>query len=153
MRRQLRLVTSCEDEPFLKIAFATDDGQQVNQHFGTTSSLAIYGVQPDSFRLLEAAEFDDQIHQQTDDKLKAKLDFLDGCIAVYCRACGASAVKQLIEKQVQPLKVVDDVLIKNLIKAFQRELSEGPSSWLAKAIDRQRSFSEFDKDSDRLKDI
>ncbi len=152
LRRQLRVISDEPEQAWLRIAFATDDGEHVNQHFGTTESLAIYGVQPDSYTLLEAAQFDDQTKEQTDDKLAAKLDFLTDCVAVYCRACGASAVKQLLDQHVQPLKVVDDTLIKNLISAFQKELSEGPSSWLARAIQRQHDLNEYRIESDGMND-
>lgn len=63
---------------------------------------------------------------------------LDGCVAVYCRACGASAVRQLLAGNVQPVKVGEDATIVDLLAALQAELREGPSSWLAKAIERQR---------------
>ena len=131
-------VVGGEDETILKIAFATSDGKNVNQHFGSSQSFAIYGINLELSNFLSIAEFTGIDDEGTDDKLAAKLDFLDGCVAVYCRACGASAVRQLLERNIQPLKCVDDSPIKELVKAFQRELNEGPSSWLAKAIMRQQ---------------
>ena len=61
---------------------------------------------------------------------------LDGCIAVYCRACGASAVRQLLAIGVQPVKVAEAARIDELLDSLQAELREGPSTWLAKAIRR-----------------
>ena len=134
-------VVGGQDELSLKIAFATDNGSTVNQHFGTAKSFAVYGINPDSFRLITIAEFEGYDADSADDKLAAKLAFLDGCLAVYCRACGASAVRQLLDRHIQPLKVSDESSIDELIRAFQRELNEGPSSWLAKAIMRQHGIS------------
>ena len=143
LKRSLSVVGNSDGNLDLKIAFATDDGMSVNQHFGTTKAFAVYGINPERYQLITVAEFEGFDAEGVDDKLIAKLEFLDGCIAVYCRACGASAVSQLLDRHIQPLKVVDDLSIKELLNAFQRELNEGPSSWLAQAIKRQRSDNAF----------
>ncbi|WP_339075258.1 NifB/NifX family molybdenum-iron cluster-binding protein [Teredinibacter turnerae] len=142
LTRRFSVVGSRDEAVGLKIAFATDDGEFVNQHFGSSRSFVIYNITPDGSHIESIAEFGGIEDNQVDDKLIAKLEFLQDCIAVYCRACGASAIRQLLESQVQPLKVVEDTPIKALIKAFQRELQEGPSSWLARAINRQKSMGD-----------
>jgi nitrogen fixation protein NifX len=137
--RQLRVVgdeNPDSGEPLLKVAFATADGKIVDQHFGFAAAFAIYGLNPDRVEFLSITEFS-TVNPDTEDKLVNKLRLLEGCIAVYCRACGASAIRQLLEQGVQPVKVADDTEIPELIKALQNELRQGPSSWLAKAIARQ----------------
>lgn len=124
-----------EDNTLMRVAFASSDNRHVDQHFGSASQLAIYGVNPDHYSLLQLVAFD-EISSEDDDKLVEKLEALDECIAVYCRACGASAVRQLHSQGVQPVKVNDGSDIRDLITALQQELKEGPSSWLAKAIKR-----------------
>ena len=59
-------------------------------------------------------------------KLEEKLKTLRRlCGSVLPEQCGASAVRQLLDRQIQPLKVVDNSSIKELIMAFQKELKEG----------------------------
>src|SRR5690606_14841676 len=130
-----------DDGTLLKVAFATSNSQTVDQHFGSAQSFAIYGVNPESTQLLGVSEFGQLEQDGNEDKLATKLDLLDGCVAVYCRACGASAVRQLLARNVQPIKVAEDATIIDLLAALQAELREGPSSWLAKAIERQRAPS------------
>ncbi len=149
LTRQFSVVGG-EDTAILRIAFATDDGQNVNQHFGSSKSFVIYGVNLTASSLIGVAEFCPIDDEEVDDKLAAKLEFLDGCVAVYCRACGASAVRQLLDRHVQPLKVASDSLIADLIKAFQRELVEGPSSWLAKAIMHQQGVDIYSFEQGQL---
>lgn len=122
----------------LKIAFATSDMAHVNQHFGSAKSFAVYAVNPDGAKLLEASEFGQLDQDGNEDKLAAKLAVLEGCAAVYCHAVGASAVKQLVACGVQPVKVSDNVAIRDLIEMLQDEMRSGPSAWLAKAIDKQK---------------
>ncbi|SMF28506.1 nitrogen fixation protein NifX [Alteromonadaceae bacterium Bs31] len=139
--RQFSIVGKEDQSLGLKVAFASDDGKNVNQHFGSSRSILIYTLTPDTAELTSVAEFSPLGEQETDDKLAVKMKYLEGCAAVYCRACGASAIRQLLEQHIQPLKVVEDVSIKDLIKAFQRELLEGPANWLARAIGRQQNGS------------
>lgn len=144
--RQLKVVTDDDEATLLKVAFATSDGVSVNQHFGSAKSFAVYGIDFNNAHLLEMAEFGALAQDGNEDKLVTKLKLLEECIAVYCRACGASAVRQLLELNVQPIKVSEDTSIKNLISALQMELSQGPSGWLAKAISQQQRVdaSRFD---------
>lgn len=134
--RTLQVVDDQDNSTLLKVAFATSDNQQVDQHFGSARTFAIYGVDIDSARLLQMAAFA-EIKAEDEDKLAEKLRVLEGCIAVYCRACGASAVRQLLVRSIQPVKVNDGTDIRGLISALQQELRDGPSSWLAKAMHRQ----------------
>ena len=122
----------------LRIAFATSNMTHVNQHFGSAKSFAIYAINPDESRLLEASQFGHLDQDGNEDKLAAKILILEGCAAVYCHAIGASAVRQLVARGVQPVKVTDDVAISDLVEMLQNEMRSGPSSWLAKAIAQQK---------------
>ncbi len=134
--RQFQILTDDDDTTLLKVAFASSDGKVVDQHFGSAISFAVFGVDLDQHRLLTVTEFEEFDKDNSDDKLVSKLALLEGCIAVYCRACGASAVRQLLTQGVQPVKVSEGTTIEYLLESLQQELREGPSSWLAKAIQR-----------------
>ena len=136
--RQLRVLSDDSDIVMLRVGFASSDGHIVDQHFGSARAFAIYGLNPDRAYMESLVEFDTPEQDATEDKLMHKLALLNGCIAVYCRACGASAVRQLLAQNIQPVKVTDDTPIAELIEALQTELREGPSSWLAKAIKRNQ---------------
>lgn len=135
MTRQLHVLED-DDGTLLKVAFASSDRECVDQHFGSAQSFVIYGVNPDKARLLSVSEFGDLAQDGNEDKLATKMNVLEGCIAVYCLACGASAVKQLLARGIQPIKVPEVADIPPLISGLQAELRSGPSSWLAKAIAR-----------------
>ncbi|MEW8498888.1 MAG: nitrogen fixation protein NifX, partial [Candidatus Thiodiazotropha taylori] len=59
---------------------------------------------------------------------------LNGCIAVYSQAVGASAINQLKLKGIQPVKISPGASISSLLESLQQELREGPGSWLARAV-------------------
>lgn len=145
--RRLQVLDDSGDSNLIKVAFATSDRTEVDQHFGSALSFVIYGVGPDVSRLLQVSEFNDVAQDGNEDKLAEKFELLDGCIAVYCRACGASAVRQLLARGIQPVKVSEGAEISDMISGLQQELQEGPSAWLAKAIRRQQQVtpSRFDE--------
>ncbi len=133
--RQLQVIGDEDDSTLLRVAFASADRELVDQHFGSSRSFAIYGVNPERVRLLSVAEFE-EAEDGNEDRLASKLALLQGCIAVYCRACGASALRQLLQAGIQPVKVAESSRIDELLEALQVELRQGPSTWLAKAIRR-----------------
>jgi nitrogen fixation protein NifX len=122
----------------IKVAFATKDLKTVNQHFGSAQTFAVYAVNPERTELVEVAEFGQLEQDGNEDKLGAKIDLLNGCAAVYCQAVGASAIRQLVAKGIQPVKVYEGSLITDLVRDLQEELISGPSAWVAKALARQR---------------
>ena len=123
----------------LKVAFATSDMVTVNQHFGSAKSFAVYAVNKDQTQLMEAAQFGVLSQDGNEEKLSVKMALLEGCAAVYCQAIGASAINQLISKGIQPVKVHEGSKITDLLVDLQTELTVGPSSWLAKAINKYKN--------------
>lgn len=120
LQRHLRLVGNKTEEGVmmsrpLRIAFATDDLQHVNQHFGATRGFAIYTVNEEHAELVEATQFSKYQQDHNEDKLAAKMEMLQQCAAVYCQAVGSSAIHQLLAAGIQPLKVEFNTPIARLI--------------------------------------
>ncbi|MFI3136294.1 MAG: NifB/NifX family molybdenum-iron cluster-binding protein [Methylococcaceae bacterium] len=143
LTRHMHVVQTEEEMKFmetaLKIAFATSDMQTVNQHFGSAKSFAVYAVDPDHSKMLEAAQFGELSQDGNEAKLSIKIDLLEGCAAVYCQAIGASAINQIIARGIQPVKVHEGSKITDLIVDLQNEMKAGPSSWVAKAIHKPKN--------------
>lgn len=142
LTRRLQLVASNNDmsadadwlESAVRVAFASSDMKHVDQHFGAAEGFSIFAIDQDRSVLLEVAEFGQLDMDGNEDKLAEKITVLDGCIAVYSQAIGASAINQLKAKQIQPLKVSPGAAIDGLLESLQEELRQGPGSWLARAI-------------------
>jgi nitrogen fixation protein NifX len=124
-------------ETAVKVAFATSDMKHVDQHFGASEAFAIYAIDQHEAHLIEVVQFGQLDMDGTEDKLASKIDALRDCIAVYCLAIGASAVNQLRPKGIQPVKVSAGTPLTQAVCSLQTEMREGPSAWLARAIDSQ----------------
>ena len=138
LTRRLQLVGCTTEDQWmttaLKVAFATSDMAHVDQHFGAAQAFAIYALDQDKSCFVEAVEFGQLSMDGNEDKLIDKIEALDGCIAVYSQAVGASAINQLKARGIQPVKVSPGAAICGLLASLQEELRQGPGSWLARAI-------------------
>jgi len=130
-------------ETTLMVAFATRDRRHVNQHFGAAEAFATYAVGMGRSSLLEVVQFLEAPQDGNDGKLGAKIALLKSCVAVYCEAVGASAIRQLIACGIQPIKVDEGARIDDLIAQLQQEWRAGPAGWLAKAIRGRDDESRF----------
>jgi nitrogen fixation protein NifX len=83
---------------------------------------------------VEAVEFMDAVQDGFEGKLAAKIDLLHGCAAVYCNAAGASAIRQLLARGIQPLKVEPGTAIEDLLQGLRASLAGSPPAWLARRI-------------------
>jgi len=130
----------------VKIAFATSDRRAVNQHFGAAEAFAIYEFDEHESRLVEVAEFIETAMDGHEGKLAAKVALLTDCAAVYCNAVGASAIQQLLAKNIQPMRVDEGTLIDELLLGLQKNLLNEPPVWMAKHLKKQSNTAHFAAD-------
>ena len=121
----------------IKVAFATTDRLRVNQHFGAAEAFAIYEVTPDKATLVGIGEFAEEAMDGNEDKLIAKVDFLEGCAAVYVMAIGASAIKKLMAKGIQPIRTNEVDAVDDLLGEISKAMNEGGVAWVDRAVAAQ----------------
>jgi nitrogen fixation protein NifX len=145
--RRLQLVWSIRQEPeaVLKVAFASTDRTRVNQHFGAAEGFVVYEVTPEKAILVGVAEFAEEAMDGNEDKLGAKVDFLEGCAAVYVMAIGASAIKKLMAKGIQPIRVDEVDAIDDLLFDIAKAITEGGVAWVDRAIAAQTKAKSEDR--------
>ena len=146
--RHLRVLDCATDEDAmpngLKIAFASTDMRHVDQHFGSAKTFVMYEVDPDNATMTDAVEFGELAQDGNEDKLEAKIEALSSCAAVYVLAIGGSAISKLARIGVQPMKVQSGASITALVSELQDELRAGPSAWIARALQSEKSAARFD---------
>ena len=129
----------------LRVAFASTDRVRVNQHFGAAEGFAIYEVVPGRATLVGVAEFAEEAMDGNENKLGAKVDFLAGCAAVYVMAIGASAIKQLTAKGIQPIRVNEVDAVEELLRDISTAMTEGGVAWIDRAIAAQAKAAAGDR--------
>lgn len=129
----------------IKVAFASTDRTRVNQHFGAAEGFVIYEVTPDKATLVGVAEFAEEAMDGNEDKLGAKVDFLEGCAAVYVMAIGASAIKKLMAKGIQPIRINEIDTVDDLLVEISKAMTEGGVAWIDRALAAQAKEKSEDR--------
>lgn len=129
----------------IKIAFASSDRLRVDQHFGAAERFVIYEVTADKATLAGVAEFAPEAMDGNENKLGAKVDFLAGCAAVYVMAIGASAIKQLLARGIQPIRVGEVDSVYELLAEVGKAIEEGGVAWVDRALAAQAKARDGDR--------
>jgi len=128
----------------MKVAFATTDGINVDEHFGRAGMFAIYELTKDGYRFIEMRKFADgrdmeiedtkgmgEVH---DDRVQRKVDKLSDCKIVYLTEIGGPSAARLVKKGMMPIKVKEIVSIEESLQKLMETLKKSPPPWLRKAM-------------------
>ena len=131
----------------MKIAFATQDMQRVDAHFGWAKNIAVYEVSPEGFNLVEAIQFSGDLKEDgNEDKLSPKIEAIKDCAILYVAAIGGSAAARVVANKVHPVKVNEPESITVILGKLQDVLKGSPPPWLRKAMlkgaERELSFED-----------
>ncbi len=134
----------------MKVAFATQDLQRVDAHFGWAKNLAIYEISPEDYHFVEAVQFEGDLQEDgNEDKLAPKLDAIRDCAILYVAAIGGSGAARVVAQGVHPIKVQQPEPIPGLLDKLQEVLRGNPPPWLRKILSKgkQRKF-DFDDETE-----
>ncbi len=119
----------------MKIAFATQDKERVDAHFGWAKYIAIYEINAEGYRYLETHDFGGELAEDgNEDKLAPKLDVIMDCAIVYVAAIGGSAAARVVACKIHPVKVAGPEPILDILDKLQDVLKGTPPPWLRKAL-------------------
>lgn len=152
MKVTAQLIIPKVKDGFMRIAFATRDGINVDEHFGWARTFVLYDVSAESInragRIVFSSEELDE--RGNDDKLPGKIEALKCCHIVYSQAIGGPAAARLTRKKIQPLVVKGESSIEKLLEEFKKVLNGPMPPWLRKLVgkDDPERFRRFDEDEE-----
>ncbi len=119
----------------MKVAFATQDQQRVDAHFGWARHLAVYDISPEGYRFVQDFGFGEDLAEDgNEDKLAPKLAAIADCAIVYVAAIGGSAAARVVASKIHPIKVNQPEPILDILDKLQGVLQGTPPPWLRKAL-------------------
>jgi len=135
----------------MKVAFATQDQQRVDAHFGWAKHLAVYEVTPEGYHFLQDFGFGEELAEDgNEDKLAPKLEAVGDCAILYVAAIGGSAAARVVASKIHPIKVAQPESILDILDKLQDVLKGTPPPWLRKALEKDRGHvSDFEDDEVR----
>ncbi len=135
----------------MKVAFATQDLQRVDAHFGWAKNIAIYDVKASGYSFIETLTFDGDLQEDgNEDKLAPKLDAIKDCAILYVAAIGGSGAARVVASKIHPIKVAQPESIMDILDKLQDVVKGTPPPWLRKALlkDQEREFNFEDEVQD-----
>jgi len=127
----------------MKVAFATQDLERIDAHFGWAKNLAIYDLTPEGWSLDRVESFAGDLQEDGDeDKLAPKLEALQGVSILVVAAIGGSGAARVVAQNIHPMKVAEPEPIAGMLAKLQEVLKGTPPPWLRKIMARsgERSF-------------
>ena len=128
----------------MKVAFATTDEKNVNEHFGRAGSFAIYEMIEGGFRFIEIRKFAEGMDRTVmdsrdtgplhDSAVQNKVDRLADCKLIYLTEIGGPSAARLVKKGIMPMKIKEPVAIEKALQQLAETIKESPPPWLKKAM-------------------
>ena len=128
----------------MKIAFATTDEKNVDEHFGRAGKFVVYEVNGAGSRYLETRTFADgedravtstkDMGQAHEDAVQAKVEKLADCRLIYLTEIGGPSAARLVSKGIMPMKVKESGPIEKEVERLLALIRTSPPPWLKKAI-------------------
>jgi len=128
----------------MKVAFATTDGKQVDEHFGRAGMFAVYELTDQGSDFVELRKFSDGMDKSVtdtkdmgplhDSAVQAKVERLADCKLIYLTEIGGPSAARLIKKGIMPMKVKEIVSIESALNQLKNTIRQSPPPWLRKAM-------------------
>jgi len=128
----------------MKVAFATTDGKQVDEHFGRAGMFAVYELTDKGSFFVELRKFSDGMDKSVtdtkdmgplhDSAVQAKVERLADCKLIYLTEIGGPSAARLVKKGIMPMKVKEIVSIESALNQLKDTLKQSPPPWLRKAL-------------------
>ncbi len=135
------------DHDCLLVAFASMDGDMVDQHFGSAQAFYLYAISADHAEPVGSQNFAIEKKDGNEDKLKPKLAWLAGADIVYCGSIGGSATRQLLTLGIHPVLVKGGPDVEELVEELQAQLKGEADieDWLEKLMRKKEKSSDEDR--------
>lgn len=128
-------VQSYEEGEFadsIRLAFASNNAEELDGHFGSCRRFLIYQVSADEMRLIDVRHCN--VVEAASDKNAYRASLIKDCELLFVASIGGPAAAKVVRAGVHPVKYPAGGSIDERIKALQKVFVNAPPPWLAKAM-------------------
>lgn len=118
----------------VRIACASNDGINVDGHFGSCSQFMIYQVSADEVRLIDVRNTDIPGDLDVEDKNVFRAELIQDCQVLYVASVGGPAAAKIVKLGIHPIKLSAIDPIKEVVDQLQNVIAGTPPPWLAKVM-------------------
>lgn len=118
----------------VRIACASNDGINVDGHFGSCGQFMIYQVSADEARLIGMRGTDIPDDLVVDEKNVYRAELIQDCQVLYIASVGGPAAAKIVKLRIHPIKLSAIESIADIIGQLQSVIAYAPPPWLAKVM-------------------
>lgn len=115
----------------IRVACASNHGEELDGHFGSCEQFLVYQVSPTESRLVVIRSTLDADY--ADDRNASRAQLIADCQVVYVQSIGGPAAAKVVRAGVHPVKIPRPGSARNVLVRLQETLLS-PPPWLAKAM-------------------
>ena len=116
-------------ESILKVAFATNNLEEIDAHFGSTKQFAVYDISKTAGALSKVIRLEKKDTDETVASLK-------GVDIVYFTNIGPTAAAKIINSKIFPIKYKEVVGIKDEVEKLVNMLNDNPPPFIKKILQK-----------------
>lgn len=116
----------------VRVACASNRGEQLDGHFGSCRRFLIYQVSEAEGRLIDIRPIDEA--QASDDKNGYRASLISDCQLLFVASIGGPAVAKVVRAGAHPIKKPEAGSASEEISKLQGIIGAAPPPWLAKAM-------------------
>jgi nitrogen fixation protein NifX len=121
-----------DPQGFIRVAMASNNGDQLDGHFGSCQRFLVYQVSVDQLRLIDCREIDDRQAQEDRNGYRASL--IRDCQLLYVVSIGGPAAAKVVKHDIHPIKMPDGGNATTLLSELQQVIADKTPPWLAKVM-------------------
>lgn len=130
MNPEIKITSSNTSSGTIKVAFATNDAENIDAHFGSAKEFHVYTISTEGYEVVSIIK----IETKDTDKTVALLAGID---IVYFVNIGPTAAAKIIRKGVFPIKYKEVVGIEQELEKLKDMLGENPPPFIKKIIEKK----------------
>jgi nitrogen fixation protein NifX len=115
----------------IRVACASNNGENLDGHFGSCERFLVYQVSPEAIRLIGVRPTLGADH--ADDRNVARATIINDCHVVYVQSIGGPAAAKVVRAGVHPVKIAGGAPARDTLVRLQATLNR-PPPWLAKIM-------------------
>lgn len=120
----------------IRIAVASNHGEQLDGHFGTCHRFLIYQLAANKIQLIDVRSTLEADLQK--DKNKFRVEIIKDCAMLYVVSIGGPPAASVIQANIYPMKKEEGGAAREILAELQKVIATSPPPWLAKTLGLSR---------------
>lgn len=130
MSSTIKITTNNLSTGNLSVAFATNDNENIDAHFGSAKQFNVYSISKDGSEITTIIKIEDKDTDKT-------VALLNGMDIVYFVNIGATAAAKIINSGIFPIKYKEIVSIDKEVEKLIKMLNTNPPPFIKKILEKK----------------